>query len=232
MGYVWESSIDGQLSTDASFSSSGLSAGTHTVSFSVQDDDNAWSDEVFLTLVVNEAPNQVPTANIISISPNPVTEGNDVYFAGSGSDTDGEVTVYSWKSSLDGNISSSPGFSISTLSVGTHTIYLYVRDDDGEWSSNSSSSLTINAVPVKDSTDENADSVSPVLENVTPSSGTTFDEYTSSVAVRFNYSDQQSGINTSHIVFIFDYVDVTNDANTTVTESYTSYSIRSWCWNS
>ncbi|MEZ5335635.1 MAG: hypothetical protein R2741_10545 [Methanolobus sp.] len=80
--YAWESSIDGQLSTEASFSSPGLSVGTHAISFRVQDDDNAWSDEVFMTLVVNELPNQEPTANIGSITPNPVMEGSSVSFSG------------------------------------------------------------------------------------------------------------------------------------------------------
>ena len=34
-GFLWTSSIDGEISTDASFSTSSLSAGTHTISFTV-----------------------------------------------------------------------------------------------------------------------------------------------------------------------------------------------------
>ena len=51
--YKWESSIDGWLSSEASFSTSNLQVGTHTIYFSVKDDDNAWStpatDELTIT---------------------------------------------------------------------------------------------------------------------------------------------------------------------------------------
>ena len=43
-GYEWSSNIDGFLSDAASFSSSSLSEGTHTVTFKVCDDDGEWSD--------------------------------------------------------------------------------------------------------------------------------------------------------------------------------------------
>lgn len=43
------------LSTQASFSTSTLSIGTHTIYFKVQDDDGAWSEEVSATLEVKEA---------------------------------------------------------------------------------------------------------------------------------------------------------------------------------
>lgn len=52
VGYNWTSSIDGQLSTSANFSTSDLSVGTHFISFSVQDDDGAWSDAVSTTLII------------------------------------------------------------------------------------------------------------------------------------------------------------------------------------
>jgi len=53
----WRSDPDGQLSTQASFSSSTLSVGTHTIYFKVKDDDDLWSTEVSETLVINPSTN-------------------------------------------------------------------------------------------------------------------------------------------------------------------------------
>jgi len=55
--YVWTSSIDGEFYNDseAVVSYSKLSAGTHTITLKVQDDDGAWSEEVSGTLVVKKA---------------------------------------------------------------------------------------------------------------------------------------------------------------------------------
>ncbi|MCD4821527.1 MAG: PGF-pre-PGF domain-containing protein [Methanococcoides sp.] len=77
IGYNWTSSIDGQLSTSANFSTYILSLGTRTIYFSVQDNDGAWSDTVSATLEVidDTAPDvnisATPEANI-SVN-NPVT---------------------------------------------------------------------------------------------------------------------------------------------------------------
>lgn len=43
VAYRWQSSIDGDLSTLASFETSTLSVGRHTISFRVQDDHGDWS---------------------------------------------------------------------------------------------------------------------------------------------------------------------------------------------
>lgn len=45
-GYSWQSSIDGQLSSSASFNTTSLSIGTHTIYFKVQDSDGIWSTKV------------------------------------------------------------------------------------------------------------------------------------------------------------------------------------------
>ena len=53
-GWRWSSSLDGTLSSDDdSFSTSDLSAGTHTISFQAQDDDGAWSTPATRSLTVN-----------------------------------------------------------------------------------------------------------------------------------------------------------------------------------
>ncbi|MFH1230130.1 MAG: DUF6531 domain-containing protein, partial [Planctomycetota bacterium] len=53
VGYNWRSSLDGQISEQASFSSLNLSKGTHTIYFKVKDNEGAWSDEVSQSLVVS-----------------------------------------------------------------------------------------------------------------------------------------------------------------------------------
>jgi len=144
--YVWTSSLDGELhnDTDAEFSSSSLSNGSHTISFKVQDNYGVWSNDVSTTLTING----VPRANIDSVSPNPARESQTIYFQGSGTD-DGTVERYVWTSSLDGEIHNDTDaeFSSSSLSNGSHTITFKVQDDDDAWSDEVSTPLTINGIP-------------------------------------------------------------------------------------
>lgn len=51
--YKWRSSIDGNISTAATFNLSTLTNGTHTVYFSVKDDDGAWSIETMAVITVS-----------------------------------------------------------------------------------------------------------------------------------------------------------------------------------
>lgn len=80
--------------------------------------------------VVNEA----SAAHIDLISPSPAEEGTTVQFSGHGTDPDGHVEAYSWRSSIDGQLSTSASFSKSDFSGGIHTIYFKVRDNLGAWS--------------------------------------------------------------------------------------------------
>ena len=88
--------------------------------------------------------NQPPTAYIDSISSNPATQGETVTFTGHGDDPDGSIVAYNWRSSIDGQLNTSASFSRSTLSVGTHTIYFKMQDNNGTWSNEVSKILTIN----------------------------------------------------------------------------------------
>jgi hypothetical protein len=63
VAYNWNSSIDGFLSNSSSFSTSTLSIGTHTVSFQVKDNDDAWSEEVEKLVAI------VPPLSAIAFSP-------------------------------------------------------------------------------------------------------------------------------------------------------------------
>ena len=144
IGYSWRSSIDEVLSTQASFSTDSLSEGTHIIYFRVQDNDNEWSPEVNSSLnVVIPGTNIPPVATIESINPNPVEVGDEVTLVGSGTDTDGTITGYNWRSSIDGNLSGAASFSTTELSEATHTIYFRVQDNDNEWSQEVSRSLEV-----------------------------------------------------------------------------------------
>lgn len=96
---------------------------------------------------------QPPTAFIDTITPSSIAAGQLVSFEGRGTDTDGSVIGYSWRSSIDGQLSTESSFETSTLSVGSHTVYFKVQDNDGAWSDEVSASLsaTQGQPPVLDS---------------------------------------------------------------------------------
>lgn len=103
---------------------------------------------LYHTINQDPAPSQDPAATIQSISPSPSVEGQSVLFSGSGYDPDGgSLTAYSWRSSRDGTLSSSSSFSTSSLSVGYHTIYFKVRDDEMVWSPEVSQGHTVSDEP-------------------------------------------------------------------------------------
>jgi PKD repeat protein len=143
--YKWQSSIDGNLSNEISFTKNNLSIGTHTITLTVQDNKGAWSTAVTRSVVIQQITNNPPTAAITSITPNPVTQGQSVAFAGTGTDSDGTISAYRWTSSINGVISTSASFNTSLLSAGTHTISFKVQDDDGAWSATVTRSLTVNS---------------------------------------------------------------------------------------
>jgi parallel beta-helix repeat protein len=89
--------------------------------------------------------NQPPNAYIISISPNPAESGQLVSLSGSGSDSNGIVTAYEWRSTIDGKIGGQRSFQTTSLSVGVHTISFKVQDNDGAWSIEQTASITIDS---------------------------------------------------------------------------------------
>jgi outer membrane protein assembly factor BamB len=152
MGYEWNSSLDGVLSNEKDFNGTGFSAGTHTISFRVQDNNGGWSNWDSSTLVV--ILNTPPTGAIGSISPSPVEEGTITSFTGSGSDSEGAIVAYRWSSSLDGELSSEKDFSSNTLSLGTHTVTFQVQDNVGAWSVEDSRTLVVGIAPVAKAGDD------------------------------------------------------------------------------
>ena len=141
--------IDGTIvSTEAVFAKSDIAVGTHTITFSVQDDDGAWSEKATETLIITEPPKLVAT--IKSITPNPATKGELVYFEGTGTDTYGNIVAYSW--TIDGveeSTGTSFSFSTSYLDIGPHTITFSVQDSVVGWSEKATETLTVTETPVK-----------------------------------------------------------------------------------
>jgi len=130
--YHWRSSLDGKLSDRVEFNRSAdeMSTGEHTIFLKVRDNEGEWSMEVSVPLVIT-GPNAVPVADIEMISPSPSDRGEEVFFMGSGEDSDGRITGYRWTSDIDGLLSDNAEFSTRELFTGEHIISLVVRDDEG-----------------------------------------------------------------------------------------------------
>ena len=89
--------------------------------------------------------NVPPVAYIDSILPAEGLAGDVVSFDGHGTDTDGTVVAYRWRSSIDGELSSKASFENSGLSEGEHIIYIKVQDNNGAWSEEAYASLVVSA---------------------------------------------------------------------------------------
>ena len=78
--------------------------------------------------------NEPPVAYIDSVSATKISQGQTLSLAGHGTDVGGTIVAYSWRSDIDGVLSTLPSFSTSSLSTGTHTIFFKVQDNSGDWS--------------------------------------------------------------------------------------------------
>ncbi len=207
--WEWSSSKDGVLSSSEDFSSSSLSVGTHTIKFRVKDDDDQWSDYAQETLIINpqDSQNKKPVAEIVTINPNNADYEESVYFHGLGTDSDGIVVEYKWRSSKDGILSSESTFTKSDLSVGTHTIYFKVKDNQGEWSSEDSSSLVINPSPTSENEPPTADADGPYVAHAHTS-------------ISFDASKSLDPDGDNIVSYAWDFGDGTNGNGVTVNHSY------------
>jgi hypothetical protein len=84
-----------------------------------------------------------PVAYIDSITPSEAAVGEEVKFTGHGTDVDGEIIGYEWRSDIDGMLSTIASFSTTSLSIGTHTISFRVLDNQNLWSPTESSTVTV-----------------------------------------------------------------------------------------
>ena len=209
--YKWTSNEDGQLSTQQSFTTSSLSAGTHTISFYVYDGTD-WSDPKTLEVTVEQQvqTNQIPTAYIfLPGSSTAKYYGENIEFRGQGSDSDGQVVEYQWRSNLDGVLHTSRQFTKNDLSIGTHTIYFKVRDEMGDWSSEVTVTVTISPNPTINNP--------PVADSGGPYSG-----YTDQ-SISFDGSssyDPDSGDNI--VSYEWDFGDGTTGSGSSVEHTYST----------
>ena len=134
VAYRWSSSLDGELNSEKDFSSNTLSLGAHTITFQVQDNAGAWSEEDSRILVVGIAP-VAKAGDDIEVEPK-----TEVQFIGLGND-DGTVVNYEWDFDGDGDYDwSSERHGITTTiynQAGTYTAVLRLTDDDGFTSTDS-----------------------------------------------------------------------------------------------
>jgi len=199
--WEWKSSRDGVFGTSADCSSSSLSIGSHTISFRVKDDSLQWSSYVSSSLTIQsestpQSSNQRPVANISLIEPLEGTVGEEISLHGYGTDADGTIISYQWRSSLDDELSSQSSFSTTSLSEGTHTIYFKVKDNNDSWSVEDSMTVEImgiqsdNEIPVPDFTIPASNSVnSSVLFDASDS----YDSDGMIASYEWDFGDNQTG---------------------------------------
>jgi len=123
---------------------------------------------------------RIPIVTIHTVYPHPAVQGQDVVtFRGSAVDNDEDgasITQYVWRSDLDGVLSTQATFtrSASSLSLGAHTIYFKAQDDEGEWSEEVSTTLTVNeeasAAPVAQFTADVTSGTAPLTVHFTSQS--------------------------------------------------------------
>lgn len=75
VAYSWRASPDGDLSPAASFTTSSLTPGSHTIWFKVQDNNGTWSDEVMAIVNVVAVGTTRPVINSFTASPGSITSG-------------------------------------------------------------------------------------------------------------------------------------------------------------
>ena len=91
--------------------------------------------------------NQPPKAYIDEISPAAPVVGDTVSFIGHGTDVDGDIVAYRWRSDRDGELGSTRSFQTDVLSAGEHVIYLKVQDNNDAWSTEVRRTITVLAGP-------------------------------------------------------------------------------------
>jgi hypothetical protein len=142
---TWSSSINGTLGTGGSVTTSGLSAGTHTITASATDSGGlTGSASISLTVTAGNTP---PAVTITAPpSGSSVGQGTAITFTGTADDSQsGSLTpILNWSSSIDGALGTGGSVTTSGLSVGTHTITASATDSGGL---TGSAAITVTVLP-------------------------------------------------------------------------------------
>ena len=124
--YTWsEGSV--VLSQNSIFDYVTSAVGTHTLSLTVVDDDGASATDT-LDVIVTEHFNALPVAD--AGEDKSVRVNTLLSISGSGSDSDGSISSYSW-SEQGVVLASSASFEYSSMDAGIHTLLLSVTDNGG-----------------------------------------------------------------------------------------------------
>ncbi len=84
-----------------------------------------------------------PLAYIDSVSAPQVFVGEKVSFTGHAVSSTGQVVAYTWRSSINGNLSQLASFETDKLTAGTHTIWFRAQDNYGNWSDEVGTNVSI-----------------------------------------------------------------------------------------
>ncbi|MEQ1852352.1 MAG: hypothetical protein ABMA01_12255, partial [Chthoniobacteraceae bacterium] len=129
----WSSSINGALGVGASISVSSLSVGAHTITASVTDS-GGLTGSASITVNIIASSNTAPVVTITApASGSSYASGTAVTFTGTANDTQqGNMNAaINWTSSINGALGTGASISVSSLSIGTHTITASVTDSGG-----------------------------------------------------------------------------------------------------
>ena len=183
---AWSSDLDGAMGTGASFTTSALSIGTHTITASVTDSLGATGSH-WITLTVNGPPSVTITAPAEGSS---TTEGADLTLTASVVDEDDLAASLTWTSSLDGPIGTGASVTTAALSIGLHTLTASVTDSRGLPGSDTIT-VTVNT------------NATPTVSITAPADGTTEDTGTS-VTFSGSASDPEDGDLTASLTWSSD----------------------------
>jgi parallel beta-helix repeat protein len=149
----WEWKIgDSVVATSEDFTKADLAVGTYSVYYRVKHSDNTWSSYSSASVTINSEvtqENRIPFA-VIDNPSTPVTKyyGETITFQGRGYDLDGDSIIgYNWRLEEGTILSGNKQFSKSDLAIGNYRIYFKVKDENGQWSSEEQTTVTIIADP-------------------------------------------------------------------------------------